>query len=123
MKRLSLLLFLAVVWSSAACAANADKDDARVAIAQAQAAVQAAQSADATTAANTQMRAARDNLTAALGAQERRKWDASVLSAQKAVADANLASARARQQRATSATKEIEASIETLRHQATQTGS
>lgn len=121
MKRLSLLLFLAAVWSTAACATN--KEDARVAIAQAQAAVHAADNADATTAANTQMRAAKDNLTGALGAQDRRKWDASVLSAQKAVADANLASARARQQRATSATKEIEASIETLRQQATQSGS
>lgn len=120
MKRLSLLLFMAAVWSTAACAAN--KDDARVAIAQAQAAVQAAESADATTAANTQMRAAKDNLTAALGAQERRKWDASVLNAQKASADANLASARARQKRATSATSEIEASMETLRQQATQPG-
>lgn len=121
MKRLSVLMLLAAVWSTAALAAN--KDDARVAIAQAQAAVQAAENADAATAASTEMRAARDNLTAARGASDRRKWDDSVLSAQKAVADANLASARAREQRATSATKEIEASLESLRQQATQAGS
>ncbi len=121
MKRLTVLLLLAAVWSTAACAAN--KDDARVAIAQAQAAVQAADNADASTAAATEMRAARDNLAAAQGASERRKWDDSILSAQKAAVDANLASARARQKRATSATNEIEASIESLRQQAIQAGS
>ncbi len=121
MKRLSVVLLLATVWSTAALAA--DKDDARVAIAQAQAAVQAAENADATTAANTEMRAAQDNLTAARGASDRRNWDAAVLNAQKAVADANLASARARQQRATQATSEIEASIESMRQQITPAGS
>ncbi|MGA7297771.1 MAG: DUF4398 domain-containing protein [Rhodanobacteraceae bacterium] len=121
MIRIFALALLAVVWTSAACAA--DKDDARVAIAQAQAAVQAAENADAATAASTEMRAAKDNLTAAHGASDRRQWDDSILNAQKATADANLASARARQQRATSATKEIEASLESLRQQATPTGS
>lgn len=121
MNRIIALALLAVIWSGAAFAT--DKDDARVAIAQAQAAVQAAENADAARAASTEMRAAKDNLTAAQGARERRKWDDSVLNAQKAAADANLASARARQQRATSATQEIEASIESLRQQAMQTGS
>ena len=121
MKKLSVLLLLAAVWSTAALAAN--KDDARVALAQAQSAVQAAESADAGTAANIEMRAARENLAAAQGANERRQWNDSVLNAQKAIADANLASARSRQQRATSATNEIEASTETLRQQITQPGS
>lgn len=121
MKRITVVLLLAAVWSTAAMAA--DKDDARVAMAQAQAAVQAAENADAGTAASTEMRAARDNLTAAQGASERRNWDAAVLSAQKAAADANLASARARQKRATSATNEIEASLDSLRQQLGQQGS
>lgn len=120
MKRVILLLLVAAAWSSVAVAAT--KEDARVAIAQAQAAVQAAESADAATAANSDLRAAKDNLAVALGAQDRHKWDASVLSAQKASADAHLASARARQVRATSATREIEASIATLRDQLGQSG-
>ncbi len=115
MTRILALALLAMVWSTAACAA--DKDDARVAIAQAQAAVEAAQNADAATMANAEMRAARDNLTAARGASERRQWDAATLNAQKAAADANLAGARAREARATRATREIEASIESLRRE------
>lgn len=122
MKRLTVVMLLAALWSTAAFAASKEQD-ARVAIAQAQAAVQAAENADAATAANVELRAAQDNLTAARGASERRKWDDSVLNAQKAVADAGLASARARQTRATASTKEIEASLETLRQQITQPGS
>ncbi len=120
MTKISLLVLLAAIWSTAAFAAN--KNDAQTAIGQAQAAVQSAESADAITAATNEMRAAQDNLAAALGASERRNWDASVLNAQKAVADANLATARARQQRATSATNEIEASLETLRRETAQPG-
>lgn len=122
MKKVTVLVLLAVVWSTAAFAASKEQD-ARVAIAQAQAAVQAAENADAGTAANVELRAARDNLTAAQGASERRKWEDSVLNAEKAAADASLASARARQIRATGATREIEASLETLRQQITQPGS
>lgn len=121
MNKLTVLVLLAAVWSTAAFAASKEQD-ARVAIAQAQAAVQAAENADAATAANVELRAARDNLTAANGASERRKWDDSMLNAQKAEADAGLASARARQSRATAATTEIETSLETLRQQITQPG-
>ncbi len=118
MIRITLLVLLAVLWSTTAIAAN--QEDARVAIAGAEAAVQSAESADAATVATTEMRAAKDNLTAAVGAMDRRSWDASVLNAQKAVADANLATARARQHRATSATREIEASLQTLRQETAQ---
>lgn len=121
MNKPMVLILLAAVFSTTAFAASKEQD-ARVAIAQAQAAVQAAENADAGTAANVELRAARDNLTAANGAIERRKWDDSVLNAQKAEADAGLASARARQTRATAATQEIEASLETLRQQITQPG-
>ena len=122
MKNVTVLLLLAAVWSTAAFAASSKEQDARVAIAQAEAAVEAAENADAVTAANVELRAARDNLVAARGASERRKWEDSVLHAQKAAADAGLASARARQTRATAATNEIEASLNTLRQQLTQPG-
>lgn len=121
MNKVIILMLLAAAWSTTAAAASKEQD-ARVAIAQARAAVQAAETADAGTAANVEMRAARDNLTAAVGASERRKWEDSTLNAQKAEADASLASARARQTRATAATKEIEASLETLRQQIAQPG-
>lgn len=118
MIRISLLVFLAAIWSTTAIAAN--QEDARVALARAEAAVDSAASADAATAAATEMRAAQENLTSARGAMERRSWDASVLNAEKAVADANLAAARARQRRATRATGEIESSLQTLRQAISQ---
>lgn len=119
---LTVLVLLAAVWSTAAFAASKEQE-ARVAIAQAETAIDAAENADASTYANLELRAARDNLTAARGASERRNWTDSALSAQKAAADAGLASARARQARATAATNEIEASLETLRQQLMQPGS
>lgn len=118
---LTMLVLLAAAWSTVAFAATKEQE-ARVAIAQAETAVEAAENADASTSANVELRAARDNLTAARGASERRKWGDSVLNAQKAAADAGLASARSRQARATAATSEIEASLETLRQQLTQPG-
>lgn len=121
MRKSTILILLAAIWSTTAFAASKEQA-ARVAMAQAQAAVHAAVSADAVTAANVELRAARDNLAAAHGAMERRKWDDSVLNAQKATADAGLASARARQTRATAAANEIEASLHTLRQQIAQPG-
>ncbi|MFZ1722167.1 MAG: hypothetical protein WAT76_00920, partial [Dokdonella sp.] len=62
------------------------------------------------------------HLAAASGALERRNWEASAMSSEKAVADANLAAARAREKRATTATAEIEASVETLRREINRPG-
>lgn len=122
MIKASTLLFIsAALWSCAALAS--DQDDARVAVAQAQTAVQSASSADAARYASSTMQSANQNLAAAQGAMDRRNWKTSIMSAEDAQADANLASARARQTRATQATKEIEASLQTLRQQVAQPGS
>lgn len=115
MSKLFVLTLLAMLWSSSALADT--EDQAQVAIAQAATAVEAAENADAATAASAVMRAARDHLTAARGAWQRESWEAALMAAQKAKVDANLAGARARQKRATDATAEIEASVETLRRQ------
>lgn len=120
-KASTLLFMAAALWSCAAMAS--DKDDARVAVAQAQTAVQSASNADAAHYASNIMQSANQNLAAAQGATSRRDWQTSIMKAEDAQADANLASARARLKRATAATKEIEASVETLRQQVAQPGS
>lgn len=118
--RLALLL-LTTLWCGSAFASR--HDDAEIAFAQAQTAVQAAEAADAARAAPTEWDAAQSNLTAARGALDRREWEASSMSSEKAKADADLAAARAREQRATAATAEIEASVETLRRELERPGS
>ncbi|HET9034078.1 MAG TPA: DUF4398 domain-containing protein [Dokdonella sp.] len=118
--RLALLL-LATFWCGIAFAS--DRDNANILYAKAQAAVQGAEAADAATYAPVEMNAAKGNLASASGALERRQWKQSAMSAEKAEVDANLASARAREKRATAATAEIEASIETLRREINRPGS
>lgn len=95
----------------------ADRGEAEVALAQAETAVQSAAAADASRDAPAEMRAAEDNLVAARGGFERRKWTDSAMSAEKAKADADLAAARSREKRAVAATGEIEASVATLRRE------
>lgn len=95
----------------------ANRGEAEVALAQAETAVQSAAAADAARDAATEMHSAEDNLVAARGAFERRKWTDSAMSAEKAKADADLAAARSREKRATAATAEIEASVATLRRE------
>ena len=121
MNKKPALLLLPLLWGGVALAS--DHDDADIAFAQAQTAVQAAEAADAAADAAGDMNAAESNLAAARGALDRRDWDASVMNSEKARADANLAVARARQQRATAATAEIEASVETLRRELNRPGS
>ena len=115
------LLFLASLWCGMAWAS--DRDNAELALVQAQTAVQAAEAADAASAASVDWNAAQSNLAAARGAYDRREWEASAMSSEKARADADLAAARAREQRATAATAEIEASVETLRSELNRPGS
>lgn len=113
------LLFLSAIALSGTAMASIS-DDARVAVARAQTAVQSATNADAARYASSSMQAAQEHLTAAQGAMDRRNWKSSIMSAQEAEADANLASAQARQKRATDATNVIEASLKTLRQQIAQ---
>ena len=116
-----ILLLLATLWSGIAWASG--HDDAELALVQAQTAVQGAEAADAASAAPTDWNAAQANLAAARGALDRHEWDSSVMSSEKAKADADLAAARAREKRATEATAEIEASVETLRRELNRPGS
>ncbi|MEO8010933.1 MAG: hypothetical protein ABI650_04745 [Dokdonella sp.] len=120
MKIRHLLLLLATLWCSVAFATN--RQDAEIALAQADTAVRAAESADAAQGAPADLRSAQGNLVAARGALERRNWTDSAMNAEKANADADLAAARSREKRATAATAEIEASVETLRREVGRSG-
>jgi hypothetical protein len=111
--RYALILMAAMAFPALA----ADRGEAEVALAQAETAVQSAVAADASRDAPSEMRAAEDNLVAARGGFERRKWTDSAMSAEKAKADADLAAARSREKRAVAATREIEASVATLRRE------
>ena len=116
-----VVLLLATLWCSNVFAS--DRDKANIVFAQAQTAVQAAEATDAATYAAVELNSAQANLAAASGALDRRNWEASAMSAEKAKADADLAAARAREKRATAATAEIEASVETLRRELNRPGS
>ncbi len=115
-----VLILLALRCCGSAFAA--DRDAANIFFAQAQTAVQAAEAADAATYAAVELHSAQSNLAAASGALDRRQWELGAMSSEKAVADANLAAARAREKRATAATAEIEASVETLRREINRPG-
>lgn len=117
--RLALLL-LATLWCGTAFASDHDK--ANVIYAKAQTAVQSAEAADAATYAPVDLNAAKSNLASANGAMDRHNWEEGAMSAEKAEVDANLASARSREKRATAATAEIEASVETLRREINRPG-
>ncbi len=115
------LLLLATLWCGTAFAS--DRDKVNVIYAKAQAAVQGAEATDAATYAPVELNAAQSNLASANGAMDRRNWEQAAMSAEKAEVDANLASARAREKRATAATAEIESSVETLRRELNRPGS
>ena len=120
MKIRLVMLLLATMWCGSAFAS--DRDKANIIFAQAQTAVEAAEATDAATYAAVEMHSAQTNLAAASGAMDRRKWNASAMSSEKARADADLATARSREKRATAATAEIEASVETLRRELNRSG-
>ncbi|MBL0162223.1 MAG: DUF4398 domain-containing protein [Xanthomonadales bacterium] len=120
MRNRLILLLLAALWCGSAFAS--DRDKSNILFAQAQTAVQAAEASDAATYAAVEFHSAQSNLAAASGAMDRRQWEASAMSSEKAKADAELAAARAREKRATAATAEIEASVETLRREINRPG-
>ncbi len=115
-----VLLLLSLLWCGLAFASDHDKAD--IVFAQAQTSVKAAEATDAATYAPVELNAAQSNLAAARGALDRRKWNDSAMSSEKAQADAELAAARAREKRATAAMAEIEASVETLRREINRPG-
>jgi len=121
MRTRHLLLLPAVLGCSIALATS--RDEANIVYAQALTAVQAAEAADAAVAAPIALNDARNHLTAANGAMDRRNWKSGAMSSEKARADAELAAARAREKRATAAMMEIEASVDTLRRELERPGS
>ena len=94
-----------------------DRHDADLAMTQANAAIEAAEHADAAQFDNADLGTAHDMLASAQGAYDHRDWTISVFDAENARADADLAAARSRQLRAEEATAEVERSVRTLREQ------
>jgi Domain of unknown function (DUF4398) len=117
MTRLLYAAALALMLALPAAAQAADRKDADLALIQARTSLQSAEAADAARYASADLKNARDGLASADGQYERRNWTSSLMDAEKATADANLAAARARQQRAESTTAEVEASVRSLREQ------
>lgn len=113
MLRAGCVLVLMLAFASGASAA--ERDDAELALAQAAAAVQAAERADAAVHAASELRIAQDNLRIAEDGFARRDWLDSTQSAEKAKLDADLATALAREQRATAARIDVEDGVRDLR--------
>ena len=114
------LLALALVVAPAFVAAPAfafDRNDAELELAQAFAAVQSAERDDAAHYAAPDLDEAHAMLDEARRAQDARAWTDVGIYAERAKVSGDLASARARQQRAENATAEIERSVEMLRNQ------
>lgn len=112
---------LILLFALASTATAAERDDAELALAQAAAAVQAAERADANVHAASESRMARDNLRMAEDAFARRAWLESTQAAEKARLDADLATALTREQRAAAARIEVEDGVRDLRLRLGQT--
>ena len=105
------------------CAAFAgERQDAELALEHARTSMQAAEHADAGQTVPTEFHIAQDSLATAEGAYERRHWVETIFAAERASADADLAVARARQQRSEAATAELETTVQTLRREVGQGG-
>ena len=109
--------FFLVALALAQPAQAIDRNDAELALVQATTALQNAERADAAIHAPVEMQTAREMFTAAQNAFDRHIWLDSAMSAEKAKLDGDLAAARARRQRASEATAQIEASVRDLRTQ------
>lgn len=112
---------LILLFALASTATAAERDDAELALAQAAAAVQAAERADANVHAASESRMARDNLHMAEDAFARRAWLESTQAAEKARLDADLATALTREQHAAAARIEVEDGVRDLRLRLGQT--
>jgi hypothetical protein len=112
-----LLLLLALP-----LAVQASRSDAQTALTQAGSGVAAAERSGAASAAPVELDLARGNLLQAERSCERRDWDVCERAARRAHADARLAEARTRQHQAESATRRIEAAVDTLRTELARQG-
>lgn len=113
MLRRSCVLVLMLAFSSVAFAAS--REDAELALAQAAAAVHAADRADAAMHASPEAGLAREHLRVAEDAFARRDWLGSTQAAEKAKLDADLATALTRERRATAARVDVEGGVHDLR--------
>lgn len=116
-----LLLLLLLLYGGVAQAA--DRKDAELALAQASTAVQTARRDDAETYAAADFATAQTMLNTSLEAFDARDWTRSLIYAERARVDGELAGARGRQVRAESAANELERSLDTLRVQVSAGGS
>lgn len=121
MSRLTFLLVLLLLWSGVAHAA--ERKDAELALAQASTAVQAARRDDAQTYASAEFATAQSMLSTSLEAFDARAWTRSLVYAERARVDGELASALGRQIRAEAAETELERSLDSLRAQISTGGS
>lgn len=121
MSRFALVLLLLLLCGGAAQAA--DRKDAELALAQASTVVQTARRDDAETYAPAEFASAQTMLNASLEAFDARAWTNSLIYAERARVDGELAGARGRQVRAESAATELERSLDTLRAQMSVGGS
>jgi hypothetical protein len=94
-----------------------DRKDAELAMTEAGAAVDAAQQADAAQYDAVDFNTSHDMLVNAQAAYDHHHWTESVINAENAKVDADLATARSRQHRAEQATAQVELSVRTLREQ------
>jgi len=114
----SLLLLIAAPFG---VCAN-ERTDAQVALADAGSAVEAAARADATHYATSEIESARAMFADAQDAFDHHHWVESVMDAESARVDANLAAARSRQHIAEAATEELDRTLQSLREQLNPTG-
>jgi hypothetical protein len=94
-----------------------DRKDAELAMTEAGTAVESAEHADAARYDAVDLDTAHDMLANARAAYDRHHWTESVLNAENAKVDADLAAARSRQHRAEQATAEVETTVRSLREQ------
>jgi hypothetical protein len=111
------LLAAAMVLALPFAAYGMDRKDADLAMAEAGASIQAAESADAAQYAPTELNTAHDMFAGAQAAYDHRDWTESAFAADNSKADANLAAARSREHRAEATTNELETTVRTLREQ------
>lgn len=120
---MSRFLFLLALLPCGSLASAAEREDAELVLARAGTAVQAARRDDAATYATAEFATAQTLLEAALDAYDARAWTNSVIYAERARADGDLAAARSREVRAESAAAELERSLDDLRARRTSGGS
>lgn len=120
---MSRMVWVLVLLVSCGGAYAAERKDAELALAQASTAVQTARRDDAETYAVAEFATAQTTLNASLEAFDARAWTRSLIYAERARVDGELAGARSRQIRAEGAADELQRSLDTLRGQLSNGGS